>query len=125
MRLSGIDAEILTRDDVRRLVPYLDFSETARFPIHGAILQGRAGTARHDAVAWGYARAADGHGVDIIQNCEVTGFVRDGERIVGVETSKGRIGAGKVGLAVAGHTSVLGHKAGLELPMKATSCKPS
>ncbi|ODT29691.1 MAG: sarcosine oxidase subunit beta [Kaistia sp. SCN 65-12] len=118
MRLSGIDAEILTRDDVRRLVPYLDFSETARFPIHGAILQGRAGTARHDAVAWGYARAADGHGVDIIQNCEVTGFVRDGERIVGVETSKGRIGAGKVGLAVAGHTSVLGHKAGLELPIE-------
>ena len=106
MRLNGIDADIL------------DFSDTARFPIHGAILQGRAGTARHDAVAWGYARAADGHGVDIIQNCEVTGFVRDGDRIVGVETSKGSIGAGKIGLAVAGHTSVLGHKAGLELPIE-------
>ncbi|MBZ9708934.1 sarcosine oxidase subunit beta family protein [Mesorhizobium sp. ESP7-2] len=118
MRLNGIDADILDRDAVRRLVPYLDFSETARFPIYGAILQGRAGTARHDAVAWGYARAADGHGVDIIQNCEVTGFVRDGERIVGVETSKGRIGAGKIGLAVAGHTSVLGQKAGLELPIE-------
>ncbi|MBZ9811647.1 MULTISPECIES: sarcosine oxidase subunit beta family protein [unclassified Mesorhizobium] len=118
MRLNGIDADILDRDAVRRLVPYLDFSETARFPIHGAILQGRAGTARHDAVAWGYARAADGHGVDIIQNCEVTGFVRDGERIVGVETSKGRIGAGKVGLAVAGHTSLLAAKAGLELPIE-------
>jgi methylglutamate dehydrogenase subunit A len=103
---------------VRRLVPYLDFSDTARFPIHGAIFQGRAGTARHDAVAWGYARAADGHGVDIIQNCEVTGFLRDGDRIVGVETTKGRIGAGKVGLAVAGHTSVLGGKAGLELPIE-------
>ena len=118
MRLNGIDADILDRDEVRRLVPYLDFSDTARFPIHGAILQGRAGTARHDAVAWGYARAADGHGVDIIQNCEVTGFVRDGDRIVGVETSKGSIGAGKIGLAVAGHTSVLGHKAGLELPIE-------
>ncbi|QKD19597.1 sarcosine oxidase subunit beta family protein [Mesorhizobium sp. NZP2077] len=118
MRLNGVDADILDRDEVQRLVPYLDFSETARSPIHGAILQGRAGTARHDAVAWGYARAADGHGVDIIQGCEVTGFVRDGERIVGVETTKGRIGAGKVGLAVAGHTSVLGRKAGLDLPIE-------
>ncbi|MDW6023457.1 sarcosine oxidase subunit beta family protein [Mesorhizobium sp. BAC0120] len=118
MRLNGIDADILDREDVRRLTPYLDFSETARFPIHGAIFQGRAGTARHDAVAWGYARAADGHGVAIIQNCEVTGFIRDGERIVGVETTKGRIGAGKTGMAVAGHTSVLGSKAGLELPIE-------
>ncbi|MCC6206239.1 MAG: sarcosine oxidase subunit beta family protein, partial [Hyphomicrobiales bacterium] len=118
MRLNGIDAEILDRDEVRRLVPYLDFSETARFPIHGAILQGRAGTARHDAVAWGYARAADGQGVDIIQNCEVTGFLREGERIVGVETTRGAIAAGRVGLAVAGHTSVLGRKAGLELPIE-------
>ncbi|MEI9412326.1 sarcosine oxidase subunit beta family protein [Mesorhizobium salmacidum] len=118
MRLNGIDADILDRDDVRRLVPYLDFSDTARFPIHGAIFQGRAGTARHDAVAWGYARAADGHGVDIIQNCEVTDFIRDGNGIVGVETTKGRIGAGKVGLAVAGHTSTLGAKAGLELPIE-------
>ncbi|MER8545641.1 sarcosine oxidase subunit beta family protein [Mesorhizobium sp. M0684] len=118
MWLNGIDADILDRDEVRRLVPYLDFSDTARFPIHGAIFQGRAGTARHDAVAWGYARAADGHGVDIIQNCEVTGFLRDGDRILGVETTKGRIGAGKVGLAVAGHTSVLGARAGLELPIE-------
>jgi heterotetrameric sarcosine oxidase beta subunit len=118
MRLNGIDAEILDHDEVRRVLPYLDYSETARFPIHGAILQGRAGTARHDAVAWGYARAADNHGVDIIQNCEVTDFLREGERIVGVETTKGAIGAGKVGLAVAGHTSVLGRKAGLELPIE-------
>ncbi|MER9224641.1 sarcosine oxidase subunit beta family protein [Mesorhizobium sp. M0437] len=118
MRLNGIDADILDRDEVRRLVPYLDFSDTARFPIHGAIFQGRAGTARHDAVAWGYARAADSHGVDIIQNCEVTGFLRDRDSIVGVETTKGRIGAGKVGLAVAGHTSVLGAKAGLDLPIE-------
>ncbi|MER8799720.1 sarcosine oxidase subunit beta family protein [Mesorhizobium sp. M0998] len=118
MRLNGIDADILDRDEVRRLVPYLDFSDTARFPIHGAIFQGRAGTARHDAVAWGYARAADSHGVDMIQNCEVTGFLRDRDSIVGVETTKGRIGAGKVGLAVAGHTSVLGAKAGLDLPIE-------
>ena len=118
MRLNGIDAEILDREDVRRLVPYLDFSETARFPIHGAILQSRAGTARHDAVAWGYARAASGHGVDIIENCEVLDFLRDGDRITGVETTHGRIAAGRVGLAVAGHTSVLGQKAGLELPIE-------
>ncbi|MER9131966.1 sarcosine oxidase subunit beta family protein [Mesorhizobium sp. M0768] len=118
MRLNGIDADILDRDEVRRLVPYLDFSDSARFPIHGAIFQGRAGTARHDAVAWGYARAADGHGVDVIQNCEVTGFLSDRDSIVGVETTKGRIGAGKVGLAVAGHTSVLGAKAGLDLPIE-------
>ena len=118
MRLNGIDAEILDRGEVRRLVPYLDFSETARFPIHGAILQGRAGTARHDAVAWGYARAADGHGVDIIQNCEATGFLREGERIVGVETTRGAIAAGRVGLAVAGHTSVLGEMAGFRVPIE-------
>ncbi|MES0033332.1 sarcosine oxidase subunit beta family protein [Mesorhizobium sp. M0040] len=118
MRLNGIDSDILDRDEVQRMLPYLDYSDTARFPIYGAIFQGRAGTARHDAVAWGYARAADAHGVDIIQNCEVTGFVGHGDRIVGVETTKGRIVAGKVGLAVAGHTSVLGTKAGLQLPIE-------
>lgn len=118
MRLNGIDAEILSREEVRRLAPYLDFSGEARFPIHGAIFQGRAGTARHDAVAWGYARAASNHGIVIIENCEVTGFVHAGERIVGVETSRGEIRAGRVGLAVAGHTSVLGQKAGLELPIE-------
>ncbi|MGK9168423.1 sarcosine oxidase subunit beta family protein [Inquilinus limosus] len=118
MRLNGIDAEILDRDEVRRLTPYLDFSDTARFPIAGGIFQGRAGTARHDAVAWGYARAADRHGVDIIQGCEVTDFVRDGGRITGVVTTRGTIHAGRVGLAVAGHTSVLGAKAGLDLPIE-------
>jgi heterotetrameric sarcosine oxidase beta subunit len=118
MRLNGIDAEILDRDEVRRLVPYLDFSATARFPIHGGIFQGRAGTARHDAVAWGYARAADQHGVDIIQNCEVTGFLREQGRVIGVETTNGPIAAGKVGLAVAGHTSILAEKAGLDLPIE-------
>ena len=118
MRLNGIDAELLTREDVRKKVPILNFSDEARFPIHGAIWQGRAGTARHDAVAWGYARAADRRGVDIIQGCEVTGFVRDGGRVVGVETIRGTIRAPKVGLAVAGHTSHLAAMAGLRLPIE-------
>jgi methylglutamate dehydrogenase subunit A len=118
MRLNGIDAEILDRDAVQRLLPYLDFPGEARFPIYGALFQGRAGTARHDAVAWGYARAADSHGVDVIENCELTGFVRDRDRIVGVDTTRGPIAAGKVGLAVAGHTSLLAAKAGLELPIE-------
>ena len=118
MRLNGIDGEILDREEVRRMTPHLDFSEQARFPIYGGLFQGRAGTARHDAVAWGYARAADRHGVDIIQNCEVTGFLRQGERIAGVETTRGSIAADKVGLAVAGHTSLLARKAGLELPIE-------
>ncbi|HLI13859.1 MAG TPA: sarcosine oxidase subunit beta family protein [Alphaproteobacteria bacterium] len=118
MRLNGIDAEILDREEVRRLTPYLDFSAEARFPIYGALFQRRAGTARHDAVAWGYARAADRRGIDIIQNCEVTGFLRHGERIAGVNTTRGTITAGKVALAVAGHTSLLARKAGLELPIE-------
>jgi methylglutamate dehydrogenase subunit A len=118
MRLNGIDAEILDREGVRRLCGYLDFSDQARFPIYGGIFQGRAGTARHDAVAWGYARAADAQGVDIIENCEVTGFRWQGERIAGVETTRGAIAAEKVGLAVAGHTSVLAAKTGLEVPIE-------
>jgi sarcosine oxidase subunit beta len=118
MRLNGIDAELLDRGEVMRLLPYLDYSKAARFPIHGAMLQRRAGTARHDAVAWGYARAADAHGVDIIENCEVTGFVRDGDGIAGIETSRGRILAGRTGIAVAGHTSHVAAMAGLRLPVE-------
>lgn len=118
MRLNGIDAELLNRGDVMRLLPYLDYSSEARFPIWGGILQPRAGTARHDAVAWGYARAADSLGVDIIEHCEVTGFVtRDGQ-ISGVETTRGRILAGRTGIAVAGHTSHLAAMAGLRLPIE-------
>src|SRR5690606_31972969 len=98
LRLNGIDSELLDRDAVKKLCPYLDFSANARYPIHGALMQRRGGTARHDAVAWGYARAADSRGVDIIQNCEVTGFLRDGDRIVGVETTRGPIRAKKVAL---------------------------
>ena len=118
MRGNGIDAELFDREEVRQRLPYLDYSQNARFPICGASYQGRAGTARHDAVAWGYARAADRLGVDIIQQCEVTGYLWDDRKIVGVETTKGLIRAGKVGLAVAGHTGHLASKAGLRLPIE-------
>jgi sarcosine oxidase subunit beta len=118
MRLNGIDAELLDRGQVMALVPFLDYSKEARFPIWGGLIQGRAGTVRHDAVAWGFARAADSLGVDIIENCEVTGFVRDGKAVVGVETSRGRILAGRTGIAVAGHSSHLAAKAGLRLPVE-------
>ena len=101
-----------------RLLPYLDYSDEARFPICGALLQRRAGTARHDAVVWGYARAADAYGVDIIEHCEVTGFVIENGRVVAVETSRGRISAGRVGLAVAGHSSHVAAMAGLRLPIE-------
>jgi heterotetrameric sarcosine oxidase beta subunit len=118
MRLNGIDAELLDRKQVLRLVPLLDGSDTARFPIEGGLWQGRGGTARHDAVAWGFARAADAQGVDIIQNCEVIGFERAGDRITGVVTTRGRIAAGRVGLAVAGHSGQVAALAGLRLPIE-------
>ncbi len=117
MRLAGIDAELLEKEDVRRLVPILDF-DNARFPIYGGLLQPRGGTVRHDAVAWGYARAADQRGVDIIQNCEVSGIRREGDRVTGVETSRGFIGANKIGIAVAGHSSHVAAMAGLRLPIE-------
>jgi sarcosine oxidase subunit beta len=118
MRLNGIDAELLDREQVRAMVPLLDFSEHARFPIYGGLLQRRGGTARHDAVAWGFARAADSRGVDIIQNCEVTGIRRAGNRAVGVETTRGYIRANKIGLAVAGHSGHVAAMAGLRLPIE-------
>ncbi|CAH1653100.1 Sarcosine oxidase subunit beta [Hyphomicrobiales bacterium] len=117
MRLAGVDAELIDRDAVRAMVPMLDF-DNARFPIQGGLLQRRGGTARHDAVAWGFARAADKRGVDIIQNCEVTGIrIVDG-RVTGVETTRGFIGAGKVGLACAGNSSRVAAMAGLRLPIE-------
>lgn len=118
MRLNGIDAELLDREQVKKMAPLLDISQDARFPIHGGLCQPRAGTARHDAVAWGFARGADSYGVDIIQNCEVTGFLREQDRIVGVQTSRGEIRADKVGLAVAGHTGQLAAMAGLRMPIE-------
>ena len=117
MRLSGIDAALLDRDQVRALVPILDY-DNARFPIQGGLLQKRGGTARHDAVAWGLARGADRLGVDIIQNCEVTGIRREGDRVVGVETTRGYIAAPKVGIAVAGHSSQVAAMAGVRLPIE-------
>lgn len=118
MRCDGIDAELLTRDQVAKAEPLLDMSRNARFPIAGAMVQPRGGTARHDAVAWGYARAADALGVDIIQKCEVTGFVRENGAVVGVETPRGRIGAGRVGICVAGHSGHVAAMAGLRLPIE-------
>lgn len=118
MRVNGIDARLLNRDEVAQYVPLLDCSADARYPIMGGLLQPRGGTVRHDAVAWGYARAADARGVDVIQQCEVTGFRRSGNRIEGVETSRGYIRAKKVGLAVAGHTGHVASLAGLKLPIE-------
>jgi len=118
MRVIGSDAVFLSPDEVRRKVPNLDFSPTARFPITGAFLQPRGGVARHDAVAWGFARAADARGVDIIQNCEVTGIRVEHGRATGVQTTRGYIAAGKIGIAVAGHTSRVAALAGLRLPIE-------
>ncbi|WP_373634935.1 sarcosine oxidase subunit beta family protein [Yoonia sp. SS1-5] len=117
MQLGGVDAELLTPRQVRKIAPLFNFSDKARFPIHGATWQGRGGTGRHDAVAWGYARAADHHGVDIIQNCAVTGFLIEGGVCKGVETTQGLIRADRVGAAVAGHSSVLAQMAGYTLPI--------
>jgi methylglutamate dehydrogenase subunit A len=117
MRMHGVDAELLDVRGVRRMLPFLDF-DNARFPIHGGLLQRRGGTARHDAVVWGYARAASDLGVDIIQNCEVTGFVREGGSVVGVATTRGTILARKIGMAVAGSTSRVARLAGLRLPIE-------
>jgi sarcosine oxidase subunit beta len=117
MRMNGIAAEILTRDQVASRVTGLDMSPRARMPVLGGFSQRRAGTARHDAVAWGYARAASAMGVDIIQNCEVRGFIQDARQVVGVDTSLGSIRAGRIGIAAAGHSSVLAKLAGFKLPV--------
>jgi sarcosine oxidase subunit beta len=118
MHMHGIDAELVSREQVGALAPALDLSAGARLPVLGGFRQARAGTARHDAVAWGYARAASALGVDIIQECEVTGFVKDGAgRVTGVETARGPIRAERVGLAAAGHSSVLARLAGFRLPV--------
>ena len=118
IRLNGVDSEILTPVQIKALCPMINISPTARYPILGASLQRRGGTARHDAVAWGFARAADQRGVDIIQNCEVTGIRRKGGRVVGVETTRGTIAANKIGAVAAGHSSVVAAMAGLRLPLE-------
>ena len=118
IRLNGVDSEFLTPAEIKAFCPILNTSPNARYPILGASLQRRGGNARHDAVAWGYARAADARGVDIIQNCEVTGIRRKGRKVVGVETTRGVIKAGKVASVAAGHTSVVAAMAGLRLPIE-------
>jgi len=118
-RLNGIDNEWLTPEQAKEYCPPLNISQTARYPVVGAALQRRGGTARHDAVAWGYARAASDRGVHIIQNCEVTGIRRSPTgAVTGVETTQGFIGARKIGVVAAGHTSVLMNMAGVRMPLE-------
>ena len=117
MKLAGADAELLDEDGVRKICPFLDF-DNARFPIKGGLVQKRGGTVRHDAVAWGYARGADNHGVDIIQNCEVTGFKINNGICSGVETTAGPINAKKIASCVAGSSSKLMSLAGIRLPIE-------
>tara|TARA_B100001146_G_scaffold174058_1_gene155109 strand:- start:173 stop:1423 length:1251 start_codon:yes stop_codon:yes gene_type:complete len=117
MLLAGADAVLLDQEDVRKKYPFLDF-ENARFPIRGGLLQPRGGTVRHDAVAWGYARGADGLGVDIIQNCEVTGFKIEGGVCKGIQSSRGDIRAKQVAVCVAGSSSRLMAQAGMRLPIE-------
>jgi sarcosine oxidase subunit beta len=117
-RLNGIDAEWLDPAAVKAFCPVLDVSPARRYPVVGATLQRRGGTARHDAVAWGYARAADARGVDIVQNCEVTGFLIRAGRVEGVETTRGTIRAPRVAIVAAGHNSVLAAMAGVRLPLQ-------
>ena len=118
-RLNGVDSEWLTPEECKAFCPPLNISRNVRYPIVGGTLQRRGGTARHDAVAWGYARAADALGVDIIQNCEVTGIRRGpGGGVEAVETTRGVIGAKKVGVVAAGHTSVVMAMAGVRMPLE-------
>ena len=117
-RLDGIDAEVVTPAQIKAAIPMINTSPRVRYPILGASLQRRGGVARHDAVAWGFARAADALGVDIIQQCEVTGIYQDNGRVTGVETRRGRIEADRIGVVVAGHASVLAGMAGLRLPLE-------
>jgi len=115
-RLNGVDGEVITPAQIKEIVPFINLN--TRYPVLGASLQRRAGVARHDAVAWGFARAADALGVDIIQNCEVTGIARDGASVTGVETAKGFIKARKVAIVAAGHSSVIAGMAGIRLPIE-------
>jgi sarcosine oxidase subunit beta len=115
IRINGVDSEMLSAEDIRRLEPALNFN--GRYPIEGGSVQWRGGLARHDAVVWAFARAADSLGVDIVQDCEVTGFLLENNRVTGVETTRGRIAAPRVCMAVAGHSSELARKAGISLPI--------
>ncbi|MCO5134603.1 MAG: sarcosine oxidase subunit beta [Phyllobacteriaceae bacterium] len=118
-RLNGVDNSWLTPEEAKEFCPPLNISKSARYPVMGAALQRKGGTARHDAVAWGYARKAHAMGVHIIQNCEVIGINRGADgAVTGVETTRGTIGAKKVGVVAAGHTSVLMQMAGIRMPLE-------
>jgi sarcosine oxidase subunit beta len=117
-RLNGIDAEVLSTQEVRDLVPVLNVSPEARYPVLGASFQHRGGTAHHDALTWGLARGASALGVDIVQDCEVTGIRRENGRVVGVDTSRGFIATKRLGVVVAGNSSVLAGMADLRLPIE-------
>ena len=117
-KLNGIDAEWIGPEQVKELCPIINIGDDIRYPIMGATYQPRAGIAKHDHVAWAFARQADAMGVDLIQGCDVTGFVQEAGRVIAVETSRGRINAGKVALCGAGHSSVLAEMAGFALPIQ-------
>ena len=118
MHIYGADYQVLNLDEVKRIVPILENQPNARMPVFGGVYQPRAAMARHDAIVWGFARMADSHGIDVIQNCEVIGINRDGGGVTGVETTRGPIRARKIGMAVAGHGSVVAAMVGLRLPIK-------
>ena len=120
-RLAGIEAKMIDRTEVKRLCPIVNDSDDCRYPILGAYYQPRGGTARHDAIAWGYARGSDARGVDIIQNCAVTGIDRSGGRVTGVQTTRGAIKAKKVAVVVAGHTTQLMDLAGVRMPIESVA----
>jgi sarcosine oxidase subunit beta len=119
IQMNGVDAEILSEADIRKLVPILNTK--SRFPIHGGLIQRRAGISRHDAVVWGFARGASAHGVDLIQGCEVTGFRKSGDRVTAVETSKGTIYCDRVAMSVSNQCTILAGLAGFTLPITTTT----
>ena len=118
IRLNGIDSDILSPQEIKKFVPTINVNQGIRYPIMGGFLQKRGGTARHDAVAWGYARAADSYGVDIIQNCEVKNILCNKDKVLGIDTNQGQMYTSKLGIVVAGHSSVLADKVGIRLPVQ-------
>lgn len=119
-QLQGVSTEWVTPQQLKKLVPIINI-DGPRYPVLGGLYQKRGGTARHDAVAWGYARACSAMGMDVIQQCEVTGVRRDGDKVIGVDTTKGAIDCDKLGIVVAGHTSVLAEMSGFRLPIESVA----
>jgi sarcosine oxidase, subunit beta len=120
-KLAGIESRMISPAEIQKLVPIINGGPDARYPLLGGLYQPRGGNARHDAIAWGYARGADNLGVDIVQNCAVTGIMRSRGKVVGVQTQKGEIRARKVAIVVAGNTSVLTDMAGFRVPLESVS----